>query len=80
MAFFGLALILSLLLPLLAPLSTLYFILVLVAGAYALSRGIRLLRDASNKESGLKAFLSLTIFRLTISTAILLEIFIYHQK
>lgn len=78
MAFFGLAFILSLLLPIWAPLGSLYLTPVLVAGFYALSLGIRLLRNASDRISGLKTFLSLTVFRLTISTAILLEIFIYH--
>jgi len=77
--FLVLTLLLSSLLPLLAPLSALYLILVLATGIYALSSGLRLLRDASNREKGLKAFASLTIFRLTISVAILIDIFIYRQ-
>lgn len=76
--FLSLTLLLSVLLPLLTPLSALYLILVLATGIYALGSGLRLLRDASNREKGLKAFVSLTIFRLTISGAILLDIFIHH--
>mgnify|MGYP001102068966 CR=1 FL=1 len=71
-----LTLLLSGLLPLLAPLSPIYLTLVLATGIYALGSGLKLLRDASSKEKGLKAFASLTIFRLTISVAILLDIFI----
>ena len=74
----GLTLFLSILLPLLTPLSALYLVLVLATGIYALGSGLKLLRDASNRERGLKAFASLTIFRLTISAAILLDIFIFH--
>ncbi|MBA7628703.1 Protoheme IX farnesyltransferase [subsurface metagenome] len=72
-----LTLLLSALLPLLAPLGALYLVLVLAAGIYALTNGLRLLRDALNREKGLKAFTSVTIFRLTISVAILLSVFIY---
>ncbi|MBA7575095.1 Protoheme IX farnesyltransferase [subsurface metagenome] len=77
--FLILTIVLSSLLPLLAPLNAPYLILVLATGIYALISGIRFLRDASNKERGLKTFTSLTVFRLTISVAILLDIFIYHQ-
>ena len=69
-----LTLLLSVLLPLLAPLGALYLVLVLGAGIYALSRGLALLRDSLNREKGLKAFAALTIFRLTISVAILLDV------
>jgi len=79
LGFIILTLLLSSLLPLLAPLSNLYLILVLVTGIYALYNGIRFLKNASNKEKGIKAFASLTIFRLTISVAILLDILIYYQ-
>ena len=72
-----LTLLLSALLPLLAPLGALYLVLVLAAGIYALTNGLQLLRDALNREKGLKAFTSVTIFRLTISVAILLSVFIY---
>lgn len=77
--FAGLTIVLGILLPLLTPLSPLYLVLVLAAGIYALARGLELLTDASNREKGLRAFSSLTVFRLIISIAILLDIFIYHQ-
>ncbi len=70
-----LTLLLSVLLPLLAPLSALYLALVLAAGVYALISGLRLLKDASSRGKGLKAFASLSIFRLVISAAILLTVF-----
>ena len=72
-----LTLLLSALLPLLAPLGTLYLVLVIAAGIYALYTGLGLLKSALNRERGLKAFASLTIFRLIISAAILLNIFLY---
>ena len=75
--FVGLTLLLSVLLSFLAPLSPLYLVLVLAAGIYALSSGLGLLKDTLNREKGLKAFASLSIFRLTISVAILLDIFVY---
>ena len=76
--FICLTLLLSLLLPLLAPLGALYLVLVIAMGIYALGSGLGLLRDALNREKGLKAFAWLSIFRLTISVAILLSVFIYH--
>ncbi|MCD6300170.1 MAG: UbiA family prenyltransferase [Dehalococcoidales bacterium] len=79
LGFIILTILLCSLLPLLAPLSNLYLILVLLTGIYALYNGIRFLKNASSKERGFKAFASLTIFRLTISVAILLDILIYHQ-
>ena len=72
-----LTMLLSALMPLLAPLGTLYLVLIIAAGIYALYTGLRLLKDALNRESGLKAFASLTIFRLVISAAILLSILLY---
>ncbi len=72
-----LTLLLSALLPLLAPLGPLYIVLVVAAGIYAIGNGLRLLGDASNREKGLKAFSSLSIFRLVISAAILLSIFLF---
>jgi len=75
--FVGLTLLLSVLLSFLAPLSPLYLVLVLATGIYALSSGLGLLKDTLNREKGLKAFASLSIFRLTISVAILLDIFVY---
>lgn len=77
--FIGLTLLLSVLLPFLAPLGALYLFLVLAVSIYALSSGLGLLRDALNRGKGLKTFASLSIFRLTISVAILLSVFIYHN-
>jgi len=79
MGFIGLTLLLSILLPILAPLSPLYLVLVLAAGIYALASGLRFFKDSLSRERGLKAFASLSIFRLTISVAILLDIFIYYH-
>ncbi len=75
--FICLTLLLSILLPLLAPLSALYTVLVLAAGIYALSSSLGLLNDALNRKKGFKAFAALSIFRLTISVAILLSVFIF---
>jgi len=77
--FICLTLLLSVLLPLLAPLGAVYLVLVIAVGIYALSSGLGLLRDTLNREKGLKAFASLSIFRLVISVAILLSVFIYHH-
>lgn len=63
-------------LTILADLSIIYALLIVVAGIFALRSTIRLLQDASSHEKGIKAFASLTIFRLTISVAILMDIFI----
>jgi len=69
-----LTLLMGTLLPLFTQLSGLYLILVLGIGIYALTNGLQYLRDASNRGKGLKAFTSVTIFRLTISAAILLSV------
>lgn len=74
--FICLTLLLSILLPLLAPLGAVYLVLVLAIGTYALIGGLRLLNEALNRERGLKAFARLSIFRLTISAAILLNVFL----
>ncbi len=71
-----LTLILSILLVFLAPLGILYLILVIAAGTYALIGGLRLYKDTLNKGKELRAFTALTIFRLVISAAILLTIFL----
>jgi len=60
----------------LTPLGTLYLFLVIAAGVYALISGLMLLKDACNREKGLKTFVSLSIFRLVISAAILLTVFL----
>ena len=74
-----LTLLLGILLPFFAPLGILYILLVLAVGIFALNSGLRLFKDSLNREKGLKAFASLSIFRLIISAAILLNIFIWHQ-
>ena len=78
MGFIYLTLLLSILLPLFTPLGILYIVLVLAVGIYALIHGLRLFNDAFNREKGLKTFALLSIFRLTISAAILLNILIWH--
>jgi protoheme IX farnesyltransferase len=75
-AFTCVTILLSILLPLLAPLGALYLALAIVAGLYALISGLRLSKDTLNRERGLKTFASLSIFRLVISAAILLTVFI----
>ncbi len=72
--FFCITLVLAGLLPLIAPLSPFYLILVLPAGIYALYRCLKLLGDSMNRGLGLKAFGAVTIFRLTISVSILLVV------
>lgn len=73
-----LTLTLSVLLPLLAPLSYPYIILVFIAGVYALTSCLRFLKDPFSRGTGFKAFASLSVFRLTTSVAILLDIFIHY--
>jgi 4-hydroxybenzoate polyprenyltransferase len=74
--FTGLTLILGILLVFLAPLDALYLALVIAAGVYALTGGLSLHKDTRNRDKGLRAFTALSIFRLVISAAILLTIFI----
>ena len=74
--FIGLTLLLSILLPLLAPLGVLYYILILAAGIYTISNALALLKNTSSRGHGLKSFASLSILRLTISAAILLSVII----
>ncbi len=59
-----------------ATLSALYLALVIAAGAYALVGGLRLIKDSLNRNMGIKAFTSLSVFRLVISAAILLTVFL----
>jgi 4-hydroxybenzoate polyprenyltransferase len=75
-AFTCLTLLLSIWLFFLAPLGALYLALVIAAGIYALLRGLRLLKSVLNRERGIKAFTSLSTFRLVISAAILLTVFL----
>ena len=55
-------------------LGAVYLILVIAAGMYALMGGLKLSRDSLNRGRGLKAFTSLSVFRLVISAAILISI------
>lgn len=72
-----LTLVLSGLLPLVAPnLGVLYLVLVIAAGIYALICGLRLYNDTINRRRGMAAFNSLSVFRLVISGAILLTVFL----
>jgi 4-hydroxybenzoate polyprenyltransferase len=72
--FFCITLILAGLLPLIAPLSPFYLVLVVPVGIYSLYHCLKLLPDSMNKGKGLKAFGTVTIFRLTISVSILLVV------
>ena len=72
-----LTLILGALLPLIVPsLGFFYFFLVVSAGVYALFCSIRLIQDTSSNKRGIIAFKSLLIFRLVISAAILITVFL----
>jgi len=72
-----LTLIFSALLPLVVPsLGAFYLILVIAAGIYALIGGTKLLRDINSRRRGITAFKSLSVFRLVISAAILLTVFL----
>lgn len=75
-SFVCLTLLLSILLPLLTPLSYLYLALVLAAGIYGLIIGIRFLGNTSDTKTGLQAFTTVSIFRLVTVVAILLDIFL----
>ncbi|MFC1861199.1 UbiA family prenyltransferase [Chloroflexota bacterium] len=76
-AFTIITILISALLPLLTPLGILYLIIALAYGIFTLIRGLRLFNDAQNREKGLKAFASLSMFRMIISCAMLLSFFIY---
>lgn len=69
-------LLMGALLPLLAPLGALYLVLVLAMGTHSLATGLGYFRDVSNRGKGMKAFASVTMFRMIISSAILLSVFI----
>jgi protoheme IX farnesyltransferase len=74
LSFTGLAIALAVLLPLLAlPVGELYLVIVAGAGAYAVLASFRFLRDVSNRRACLRAFTSLSIFRMAVSMAILLS-------
>jgi protoheme IX farnesyltransferase len=75
-AFTILTLLLGIGLFFIASLGPLYLILVIIAGGYALFRVIPLLKDPCHQERGIKAFSSLSVFRMAISAAVLLTVFI----
>ena len=74
LVFTGITIILGVLLPLAATISTFYIIPVMAAGVYALIFGFKFHKDILNKEKGMAAFRAQSIFRLIISAAILLTI------
>jgi hypothetical protein len=59
-----------------ANLGLLYLFLVTAAGVYALLGSLRLLGSPRSRPLGIRAFMSLSVLRLTISAAILLTFFI----
>lgn len=72
-----LTLILSAGLVFLAPsLNALYLALVIAAGAYALFQAGRFLKNTGDNRLGIKAFTSLSVFRMVISVAVLLTVFL----
>ena len=75
-AFTILTLLLGIGLFFIAPLGPLYLILVIIAGGYALFRVIPLLKDPCHHDRGIKAFSSLSIFRMAISAAVLLTVLV----
>jgi 4-hydroxybenzoate polyprenyltransferase len=76
-AFTVLTVIIAGLLTLLVPVpGALYLALVAAAGVYALVKGISLHKDTRNRKRGIAAFTSLSFFRLVISAAILLAVFL----
>jgi len=75
-AFIGLTLILSLLLPLLTSLSYIYLILVFGAGIYGLIMGFKFLLNINDRKQGVRAFAAVSIFRLVSVIAILFDVFL----
>jgi heme o synthase len=59
-----------------ARLHLIYLILVLAAGVYALICGLKFYKNITEKRAGVRAFMALSVFRLTISGAILLSVLI----
>jgi 4-hydroxybenzoate polyprenyltransferase len=74
LVFTGLTMLFSLSLFLMTSLGVLYLCLVLVAGAGALWCVVTLAKDVRDRDRGLRAFTSVSVFRLVISAAILLSI------
>jgi len=73
--FLSLTLLLSILLPLFAQpqLGYLYLVLIVITGVYALMSSVTFWRDVSDAKKGLRAFTSLSVFRLVTVVAILLD-------
>lgn len=71
-----LTLFLSLGLYFFASLNAVYLAMVIAFGVYMTIQVLQLLKDAENPQKGLRAFGSLSIFRMVISIAVLLSIFI----
>jgi 4-hydroxybenzoate polyprenyltransferase len=70
---------LSLSLFLLAPLGYLYMVFVAGSGIYTVIVGLKFLREPSNRRLGLRSFASLSIFRLVISVAMLLDVLVQYN-
>ena len=73
-----LLLIMSVLLPVLTPLSFLYSVPVAAYGIYTLYQCLAFIKSAENKENMHRAWSSLSIFRMVISAAISLSILVFH--
>jgi 4-hydroxybenzoate polyprenyltransferase len=68
--FSGLALIFA------ASLNVFYIVIVMAAGIYALISSFRLNKNIRDKQQNIKAFISLSLFRMAISAGILLSVLI----
>jgi hypothetical protein len=78
MGFAILLLIMSVLLPLLTPLSYLYIIPVILGEDYTVIKCREFLKASQDKERLHQAWSSLSLFRMIISAAILLSVLVYH--
>ncbi len=78
LAFTVLLFLMSVLLPLLTPLSWLYIVPVAVYGLFTLYRCRAFFRASTDKERMHRAWSALSTFRLIISAAIILSILVYH--
>ena len=73
-----LLLIMSVLLPVLTPLSFLYSVPVAAYGIYTLYQCLAFIKSAENKENMHRAWSALSVFRMVISAAIILSILVFH--
>lgn len=76
-AFLCLTVAMTLVLPLITPLGSLYLIIVIAVGLLALMATSAYMKDVVNKDKGIKAFAAISLLRLGISGAILLDILLY---